>query len=128
MRRAVRRPERLSGLKWALAEPKAGGAAVVKGRGHRAGTPSAGVARAKETKWLGGAASGPSERATCALRPQPLAQVATAAASTAATSDSAASALSLGLGSLFPGISKAELSPPNTLLPISRQQRRACWG
>lgn len=59
------------------------------------------------------------------LRPQPLAGVATAVARAAEIPNSAASALHLGLGRRFLGISEPPRSPPSTLLPIWQQQRPA---
>lgn len=113
-------PERLSGLKWALAEPKAEAAQQLRRSGGRGNFPPACAGRAERMTW-----GREWSEAAIELRPQPLAGVATAAARTADTSNSAASALRLGLGSRFPGISEAALSPPSTLLPISRPQHPA---
>lgn len=106
------RPEDLSRLKWALAEPKAGEAQQLWRGVGVAGTflwPVRG-----EPGGRGGSTELRVVGARCGLSPQPLAWAAWAAARTAHTSDSAASAPRSGRGSRLPGISEAAVSPTST--------------
>lgn len=65
----VRRPERLSGLKRALAEPSGEARQLGSGAGGPGNFPPACARRAKRMTWLQGAPTGPSELSNCFLSP-----------------------------------------------------------